>query len=119
MMSVEEMLKSKYLISVDGNDVATNLKWILYSNSVVIMPMPKYESWLMESKLVPYQHFVPVADDFSNLEEIYQWCLTHDETCEKIALNGREYISQFLDEKREQEIIVEFLERYFINVIYT
>lgn len=37
-MTVSEMLKYRYLISVEGNDVATNLKWALVSNSVVLMP---------------------------------------------------------------------------------
>ncbi|KAF5278175.1 hypothetical protein FQR65_LT15769 [Abscondita terminalis] len=33
------------------NDVATNLKWIMSSNSVAVMPLPKYETWFMEGKL--------------------------------------------------------------------
>jgi hypothetical protein len=40
IMSIIEQLKSKFIISIEGGDVATNLKWILYSNSVPIMPKP-------------------------------------------------------------------------------
>jgi hypothetical protein len=35
-LSINEQLQSKFIISIEGNDVATNLKWLLYSNSVVI-----------------------------------------------------------------------------------
>jgi hypothetical protein len=115
---IQEQLKSKYIISVEGNDVATNLKWILYSNSVVIMPKPTIESWIMESKLIPWYHYVPVKNDFTDLEEIYKWCINNSKKCEKIALNGKEYINQFLDEKNEEEITNELLKRYFKNVIY-
>ena len=33
-MEIPEMLKYKYLVSMEGVDVGTNLKWILNSNSV-------------------------------------------------------------------------------------
>jgi len=41
-MSIDEQLKYKFVLSLEGNDVATNLKWIMSSNSVCIMPRPKY-----------------------------------------------------------------------------
>jgi len=34
-----------------GNDVASGLKWMLASNSVVFMPPPRVETWAMESLL--------------------------------------------------------------------
>jgi len=37
-----------------GNDVASGLKWMLASNSVVLMPLPRRESWAMESLLQVY-----------------------------------------------------------------
>merc|ERR1719409_1818698 len=37
-LSQREMLRNKYLLALDGNDVASALKWMLYSNSVVFMP---------------------------------------------------------------------------------
>jgi len=37
-----------------GNDVASGLKWMLASNSVVFMPLPRRETWAMESLLQVY-----------------------------------------------------------------
>lgn len=34
-----------------GNDAASGLKWMLASNSVVFMPLPRVETWAMESLL--------------------------------------------------------------------
>jgi hypothetical protein len=111
--TVEKQLKYKYLLSIEGNDVATNLKWIMMSNSVCIMPIPQICSWFMEDHLVPYVHFVPVSEDFSDLEEVYEWCLTHDEECEEISKNATEFAKQFLDLEREDEITRKVIARYF------
>jgi len=46
-------VKYKYILSIEGNDVASGLKWQLYSNSVVFMRKPKIVSWAMEDKLIP------------------------------------------------------------------
>ena len=32
-LTMKDMLKSKFLISIEGNDVATSTKWIMSSNS--------------------------------------------------------------------------------------
>ena len=53
-ISIEEQLKSKFILSVEGNDFATNFSWIMLSNSIPICPIHIIETWFMESKLVPY-----------------------------------------------------------------
>jgi hypothetical protein len=35
---IKEMLLYKFLLSIEGNDVASDLKWKLSSNSLVIIP---------------------------------------------------------------------------------
>ena len=62
-LSIEELLKYKILISLEGNDVSSGLKWMLLSNSVVLMPPPSRTSWAMEELLEPYVHYVPMAND--------------------------------------------------------
>ena len=111
--NIEDQLKCKYLLSIEGNDVATNLKWIMLSNSVCIMPLPRICSWFMEDHLIPYVHFVPVSEDFSDLEEVYEWCLDHDAECEEISKNATEFAKQFLDLEREDEITRKVIATYF------
>jgi hypothetical protein len=112
-MSYKEMLKYKFIISIEGNDVATNLKWLLLSNSVAIMPIPKKCSWFMEDTLIPMFHFVPVKDDFSDLEDKFNWCLNNLKTCEEISKNATKYMEQFLDERNEEYITNEVISSYF------
>lgn len=110
-VTMHEQLKCKYIISIEGNDVATNLKWILTSNSVCIMPKPTVESWLMEGNLIPWYHYVPVKSDWSDLEKIYKWCINNQEKCKQIVRNANEYMKMF-DSKSNIEIINKILENY-------
>ena len=91
-MTMEEQLTYKYIISLEGNDVASGLKWQLFSNSVVIMPVACRVSWAMEDKLVPYKHYVPVDSSMSNLKAVLDWCGENDDVCCEIARNGKKYM---------------------------
>jgi hypothetical protein len=115
-ISIEEQLKSKFLISVEGGDVATNLKWMMYSNSVVLMPSPTMCSWFMEDTLQPWVHYIPLETEFDDLEEKYEWCLNNLEKCEEIANNGKKFVEQFLDTEKENKIINMVLREYVDNV---
>ena len=94
-MSIKEQLKYKFIISLVGNDVATNLKWIMSSNSVCIMPRPKYETWFMEGKLKPGIHYIEIQDDYSDLEEQFRKYVNKPEWCEQIIFNANEYTKKF------------------------
>ena len=94
-MPIKEQLKYKFIISLEGNDVATNLKWIMSSNSVCIMPRPKYETWYMEGKLKPGIHYIEIQDDYSDLEEQFRIYANKPEWCEQIIFNANEYTKKF------------------------
>ncbi|PMK05049.1 glycosyl transferase family 90 [Vibrio sp. 10N.261.55.A7] len=112
-MSVDEQLQYKFLICLEGNDVASNLKWAMSSNSVVITPKMKYETWFMEGTLKAGVHYIEVKDDWSDFDEKMQYYLAHPEEAEKIINNAHDYVAPFKDEKLEQLICIRTLERYF------
>ena len=58
-MSIKDQLKYRFIISVEGNDVTSGLKWQLYSNSIILMYKHNW-GWLMEFRLKPYYHYVPI-----------------------------------------------------------
>jgi len=103
-VSLEDQLQYKYILSVEGNDVATNLKWIMASNSLVMAPIPQIESWFLESRLIPYVHFLPLKDDFSDLVGKYDWAERHPQECEKMVMNAKTYVKPFLDQEKELEV---------------
>ncbi|MGD8111345.1 glycosyl transferase family 90 [Vibrio sp. TRT 17S01] len=112
-MSVEQQLKYKFLVCLEGNDVASNLKWAMSSNSVVITPKMKFETWFMEGTLEAGKHYIEVKDDFSDFEEKVNYYLAHPDEAEQIVRNAHDYIKPFLNEELEQLICIKTLERYF------
>jgi len=99
-----QMLQYKYIISLEGNDVSSGLKWILASASVPIMPAPRAESWLMEGILKPWIHFAPIKSDTSDLLDVIDILQANPELAEEIALNGKRFIEMFLDFSNERQL---------------
>ena len=106
-------LDYKFIMALEGNDVASNLKWIMSSNSVAVMPKPKYETWFMEGRLIPNYHYIEINDDFSDLTERLNYYIEHPEKAEAIAYNANKYIEQFKNQKREDLISLMVLDKYF------
>jgi len=111
-LSLMNQLEHKFILSVEGNDVATNLKWILYSNSVPFCPPFEMESWILESRLEPWVHYIPVHHEFTDLDDKVEWAINHPSQCQEVAQNGKSYISQFLNLKTENHIIHQILHNY-------
>ena len=112
-ISINEQLKYKFVLCIEGYDVATNLKWVMSSNSIAVMPKPKFESWLMEGKLIPNFHYILIKDDFSDLEEKLKYYIKNDSKAYEIIKNANKYIKQFQNKKREDLISLLILEKYF------
>ena len=66
-LRVAQQLRYKYLIALEGNDVASGLKWMLFSDSVVLMPAVKVATWALEGTLQPFVHYIPLKPDGSDL----------------------------------------------------
>jgi hypothetical protein len=113
-MSKKKQLEYKFVLCLEGFDVSSNLKWVMSSNSIAVMPKPKYETWFMEGKLIPDQHYILIKDDYSDLEEKLKYYIMHPEESLKIISNANAYMNQFRDREREDLISLMVLEKYFI-----
>jgi hypothetical protein len=112
-MSIREQLAYKFVLTIEGNDVATNLKWVMSSNSVAVMPEPRYETWFMEGALLPDVHYICIKDDFSNFEERIRYFIGHPEKLAEIAENANIHVQQFQNPEQEDLISLKVLEKYF------
>jgi hypothetical protein len=112
-ISYDTFVQYKYIISIEGNEKDSGSNWKLGSGSLVIMKPPKYESWLMESKLIPWVHYVPLNDEMNNLDEIYNWCLNNDDKCKEIVKNANAFMNNFRDMEMENNLIRKIENDYF------
>ena len=101
-LSVIEMVRNyKYQLDVGGVSGTAwgGLRWKMCSGSITF----KVDTWSQDwwhSNLKPYVHYIPVAEDFSNLYEQYVWAEQHPTEAYQIAKAGQIECQKSI--KREQ-----------------
>jgi hypothetical protein len=84
-------LASRYALDIDGYSNAwSNLFTRLLFGCCVLKIDSRYgfRQWYYD-RLKPWEHYVPVAADLSNLVERLDWARSHDGECREIAQRGR------------------------------
>lgn len=109
----QEHLDYKFIMTLEGNDVASNLKWVMSSNSVAVMPPPTCETWFMEGTLIPNYHYIAIHPDLSDLEDKLLYYIEHPEEAEAIIQHAHDYVKQFKNKKREKLIGLLVMQKYF------
>jgi len=115
-MPIHDILQHRYIISVEGNDVATNLKWALASNSVVFMPPPTRESIILESKLSPWIHYVPLLHNFSDLQVKIKYCDDNPLVCQNISSTATKFMLPFSTRSNIFSLGARILEAFLIEM---
>lgn len=112
-MTLQEQLKYKFVACIEGHDVATNLKWVMSSNSIAVMPKPKFETWYMEGNLKSGVHYIEVKDDYSDLHDQLRYYINHPDEAERIIKNAHNWVIRFKNKKIERLIQIAVLGEYF------
>lgn len=112
-MTIGEHLSYKFIMALEGNDVASNLKWVMSSNSIAVMPRPTYETWFMEGTLIPDYHYIEVAPDYSDLEAKISHYINHPDEAQAIIDHAHAYVDRFRNPRREYIVAQLVLEKYF------
>jgi hypothetical protein len=122
--SMAAQLLYKAIIFLEGNDISSGVKWALYSKSVVLMPPPTVTSWVMEERLIPWVHYVPIDQELSDVKEKIQWVLEHDKEAQLISERATLWMHDLLFHEDatsdEKKIFREILRRYkshFVNQV--
>lgn len=115
-LSFHGHLRYKAIIVLEGNDVATGLKWALFSRSVVLQAPPTKVSYAMEEILEPWVHYVPLKSDLSDVEEKMKWIEENDQEAQKIAERATLFIYDLLyhEDAEKDRVTIErdMLHRY-------
>jgi len=107
-----ESLKYKYLLDVDGHSCSySRMAWILYSNSLLFKHTSNKVQWYYD-KLQPYVHYLPVLEDFSNLEAQYVWAEAHQTEVQAMVDNSRILAEQIFDPESLVNATAEAFVRY-------
>ncbi len=82
-------LDYRYLVDVDGWTNAWSLldKMIGGATILKVESAFGFRQWFYD-KLIPWENFIPLAADLSDLDETVAWIIAHPEDCERIAANA-------------------------------
>jgi hypothetical protein len=95
-LTLSQQSQYKYIVHIDGHVSAFRLSAMMSLNCVPLIVKSKWTLWYSHL-LIPYEHFIPIKEDLSNLYEQIQWCKENDDACEMIAFNAREFAEKYLE----------------------
>lgn len=83
----EQISRYKYLIDIGGNGYSGRLKMILWSGRPVLLVQRRYIEYFYKD-LIPYEHYIPVKEDLSDLLQQIEWCRSHPQKASTIGKNA-------------------------------
>jgi hypothetical protein len=108
---LDEHVKHKYLLIVDGNCIASAHQWVFASGSVPIMVThPDNEYWF-KKYLKPGFHYMPIKYDLSDLKETIEWLVSNDTAAKKIAQNAMEFARTVLSSEFQHGYLMKEIKR--------
>lgn len=87
-VSQAEFVRYRYLIDIDGNTNAWGLLAKLAMGSCILKVHSRFRQWYY-GDLRPWEHYIPVRADLSDLEDKVLWCREHDDDARQIAEAGK------------------------------
>jgi len=83
-----QICKARYQVVVEGNDRGSNFPWLCDTNCLILRQDMHWEAFY-DCLFQPWVHFVPLARDFSDLEEKFNWCEANPDRCREIIANAQ------------------------------
>ncbi|MGI6494504.1 MAG: glycosyl transferase family 90 [Kiritimatiellia bacterium] len=118
-LTLAQQLRHKFILCLEGYDVATSLKWAMSSNSIAVMPRPEFETWFMEGTLVPGVHYIEIRPDYEDLMEklAYYADKAHEAEALEIIRNAHRHVARFQDMEFEKIASLMVLDKYFRSTL--
>jgi hypothetical protein len=89
-VSIPEHADYKYLIDIQGNGYSARGKLLMHSGRPLFYQDRQWhEYWFFSTK--PFVHYIPLKEDFSDLNEKLNWANTHPKECATIATNALQF----------------------------
>lgn len=107
--SIETFLRHKYILIVDGNGISSSHTWVFGSGAVPIL-ITNNEFWF-KKYLIPFENYVPVKYDLSDLIEKIEWLRHNDDKAKEIAINARIFARTVFSSEFQKKYLEEEIQR--------
>jgi len=110
--SIQEHLKYKYQPVLDGFFCTyPGYKWRLLSNSICFKQESDQIQWFY-SALNPYEHYIPIKNDMSDVFQKISWAQKNDDKCKKISQNATDFVIDNLQIENVYAYLFHLLKKY-------
>ena len=110
-MTRADMTRSRYQLAIGGNDYASNLPWLLHSNCLVLSQELDCLVCFCGA-LTAWEHYVPLANDLSDLPEKLAWARAHPDRCKTIVAQANAIAERLASKSLEHRVRSAVLHRY-------
>lgn len=92
----DSFVSYKYLVDADGYCCAWRSLFLKMAMGAVVLKIDSsYRQWYYD-RLKPWTHYVPIASDLSDFEDVYSWLQEHQSHAKEIAENGQRFVQGLL-----------------------
>jgi hypothetical protein len=100
-LTYQELYRSRYLLSLSGNDSASNFLMAADSSSVVLREEDGWECFF-DGLFRAWEHYVPIVRGGDDLEDRLDWARSHPDECQEMARRSREAIRRLVDPRNRR-----------------
>lgn len=98
-----EYMKYKFVLIIDGNIIASSHMWTFAIGAVPLL-ISNGICWFSKF-LKPYENYVPINYDLSNLKETIEWLLKNDDKAKQIAENALQFSRDYFSSEFQKKYI--------------
>jgi hypothetical protein len=82
--------KYRWLLDIGGAGYSGRTKFLLFSSRPLLMVDRRYIEYFTD-ELKPWEHYIPVSEDLSDLVDKHEWLKHNDGEALRIAARAKEY----------------------------
>mmetsp|Transcript_29894 Transcript_29894/g.86926 ORF Transcript_29894/g.86926 Transcript_29894/m.86926 type:complete len:517 (+) Transcript_29894:176-1726(+) len=102
----------RYVMSTDGSTIDdTRFYWLLSTGSLMFKQITPLLPFGVPG-LRPWEHFIPVREDFADLPSKIRWARLHDGKCQEMARRAKSFAETFFTEEQILRYVHLALMRY-------
>ena len=110
-----DMINYKYILDIDGNASTWDATaWKLNSGSIIFKSDSNWVQWFYNDYKA-WIHYIPIKDDFSDIQEKFHWCEENQEKCEIIINNAKQLFHEIYRHHNVIKYTTSIIEKFKTN----
>ena len=110
---VADLRQYQYVVDIEGS--IGSLRFVsLLGNGAVVFKSASNHNKFFENVLKPFQHYIPVKSDLSNLVDQLEWARAHETETKEIVIAASKACEDLLEQNTWEAYMLEILSSYHL-----